>query len=175
MFQDEARFGRINSLKRCWVPKGFRPHVPAQIVREFTYAYAAASPHDGIMDSLVLPWVNTQTMSLFLAEVSSRRSDERILKFVDGAGWHKSNDLVVPKNMRLLPIPPYSPQLNPVEHIWDEIREKGFANRVFDSLDSVEDQLVEELSKLEKDRRTVASITGFDWINNILLNATWYY
>jgi len=172
MFQDEARFGRINPVKRCWVPKGVRPHVPAQIVREYTYAYAAVSPHDGVLDSLILPWVETGIMSLFLAEVGRRHPNERILMFVDGAGWHKSKDLLVPSNLRLLPIPPYSPQLNPVEHIWDEIREKGFANKVFDSLDAVEDQLVDELSKLEKNQQTVASITGFDWIINTLLNAT---
>jgi putative transposase len=172
MFQDEARFGRINPPKRCWVPKGIRPHVPAQIVREFTYAYAAVSPHDGVLDSLVLPWVNTSAMSLFLAEVSNRHPKEKILMFVDGAGWHKSRELVVPENIRLQSIPPYSPQLNPVEHIWDEIREKGFANKLFDSLDAVEDLLVDQLANMGKNHQTVASITGFDWIINILLNAT---
>ena len=64
---------------------------------------------------------------------------------LDGAGWHRANDLTVPENMRLEALPPYSPQLNPVEHIWDEIRKKWFTNEVFNSLVAVEDRLVEAL------------------------------
>ena len=88
--------------------------------------------------------------------------------FLDGAGWHRANDLIVPENMRLEALPPYSPQLNPVEHIWDEIREKWFANEVFDSLDAVEDRLVEASRRLGKRQEVarVASTTGFDWIIN---------
>ena len=88
--------------------------------------------------------------------------------FLDGAGWHRANDLSVPDNMRLEALPPYSPQLNPVEHIWDEIREKWFTNEVFDSLEAVEDRLVEALVNLENDKESVASTTGFDWIINCL-------
>jgi transposase len=166
MFQDEARFGRINDPRRCWAPKGVRPQVGLQIVREYTYAFGAVSPHDGILDSLVLPVVTAEAMSIFLEEVARRHSEEFILMFLDGAGWHRANDLAVPGNMRLEALPPYSPQLNPVEHIWDEIREKWFANEVFDSLDAVEDRLVEALIALENNRELVASTTGFDWIIN---------
>ena len=166
MFQDEARFGRINDPRRCWAPKGFRPEVGMQIVREYTYAFGAVSPHDGTLDSLVMPVVNAEAMSIFLEEVARRHPEEFILMFLDGAGWHRANDLAVPGNMRLEALPPYSPQLNPVEHIWDEIREKWFANEVFNSLDAVEDRLVEALFALENDRDLVASTTGFDWINN---------
>jgi len=166
MFQDEARFGRINDPRRCWAPKGFRPEVGMQIVREYTYAFGAVSPHDGNLDSLVLPVVTAEAMSIFLEEVARRHPEEFILMFLDGAGWHRANDLVVPANMRLEALPPYSPQLNPVEHIWDEIREKWFANEVFNSLDAVEDRLVEALVALENDRELVASTTGFDWIIN---------
>ena len=70
MFQDEGRFGRISMLRRCWAPRGLRPDVPSQIVREYTYGYVAVSPHDGTMDSLILPLVSEQAMSLFLREVS---------------------------------------------------------------------------------------------------------
>ena len=67
MFQDEARFGRINDPRRCWAPRGFRPEVGMQIVREYTYAFGAASPHDGTLDTLVLPVVTAEAMSIFLA------------------------------------------------------------------------------------------------------------
>ncbi len=166
MFQDEARFGRINDPRRCWAPKGIRPEVGRQIVREYTYAFGAVSPRDGTLDSLVLPVVTAEAMSIFLAEVARRHPEEYILMFLDGAGWHRANDLTVPENMRLEALPPYSPQLNPVEHIWDEIREKWFANEVFNSLNAVEDRLVDALVALEDDKELVASITGFDWIIN---------
>ena len=168
MFQDEARFGRINDPRRCWAPKGVRPEVGMQIVREYTYAFGAVSPHDGTLDSLVLPVVTAEAMSIFLAEVARRHPEEFILMFLDGAGRHRANDLSAPDNMRLEALPPYSPQLNPVEHIWDEVREKWFTNEVFDSLEAVEDRLVEALVDLENNKELVASTSGFDWIIHCL-------
>ena len=143
-----------------------------QIVREYTYLFGAVSPHDGCLDSLILPEVNSETMSIFLAEVAQRHVKEHIVMVLDGAGWHRAGDLQVPPNIRLLPLPPYSPQLNPMEHIWDEIREKWFPNLVFNSLEAVEDRLVESVSALENDAVSISSITGFDWIVNIHMNAT---
>ena len=105
MFQDEARFGRINDPRRCWAPKGFRPEVGMQIVREYTYAFGAVSPHDGNLDSLVLPVVTAEAMSIFLEEVARRHPEDFILMFLDGAGWHRANDLAVPGNMRLEALP----------------------------------------------------------------------
>ena len=119
----------------------------------------------------MLPAVNATTMSIFLAEVARRHPEELILMVLDGAGWHRANDLVVPNNMRLIPLPPYSPELNPVEHIWDEIREKWFANLVFDSLNAVEDLLVEALASLEKDYQKLQRMVGFQWIVDICLKA----
>jgi transposase len=172
MFQDEARFGRINHPRRCWAPRGIRPAVPAQLVREYTYAYAAVSPVAGTMDSLILPEVNHLAMSIFLAELAQRHPGEEILLFLDGAGWHKAHDLKIPGNIHLYPLPPYSPELNPVEHLWEEIREKWFENLVFDSLDAVEDRLETALWTLEREPARVLSLTGFDWIISSFLNAT---
>ena len=124
MFQDEARFGRIADTRRCWCPKPFRPLVQAMITQDYTYAYAAVSPLDGRLDSLILPHVNGACMHLFLEEIASRYSRERIVLVVDGAGWHKSEQFQLPPNLRLLFLPPYAPELNPVEHLWDELREK---------------------------------------------------
>jgi transposase len=171
MFQDEGRFGRINDPRRCWAPSGVRPDVPQQVVREYTHAFAAVSPHDGILDSLILPEVNAEMMTLFLEEVSRRHSDEFIMMFMDQAGWHKAKALKIPKNMSLFWLPAYSPQCNPVEHLWEEMREKWFENKVFDSLDSVEDTLVTALASLEKDKKKVKGLTGFDWIVSICMNA----
>lgn len=172
MFQDEGRFGRISDARHCWTPRGIRPDVPVQMIREYTYVFAAVSPHDGTLDSLVLPRVDADMMSLFLAEVTARHPDELILMWLDQAGWHRANRLSIPDTIRLLWLPPYSPQCNPVEHLWEELREKYFANRVFDSLDAMEDVLVEALATLEKDAQRVYQMTAFDWVISAYLNAT---
>src|SRR4030042_3560345 len=78
MFQDEARFGRINDPRRCWAPKGFRPEVGMQIVREYTYAFGAVSPHDGNLDSLGLRAGTAGALSIFLKEVARRNQEEFI-------------------------------------------------------------------------------------------------
>ena len=171
MLEDEARFGRISDPRRCWAPPGVRPEVHTQLIREYEYAFAAVSPQDGILDTLVLPPVNTEAMSVFLAEVSRRQAEEFIVMVLDGAGWHKARRLLVPDNRRLLSLPPWSPQLNPVEHVWDERREKWFANRVFGSMSALEEQLVRALTSLENDPQRMASLTGFDWIRSIPLKA----
>ena len=171
MFQDETRFGHISDPRRCGAPTGVRPVVSGQIVREYEYAFAALSPHDGAPDTLVLPSVHAEAMSVFLAEVAQRHADEFILMILDGAGWHKAKRLQVPANMKLIPLPSWSPQLNPVEHLWDEVREKWFSNRVFASMSAVEEQLVTALQTLEEDRPRVASLSGFDWITSVPLNA----
>ena len=85
MFMDEARFGRINDVRRCWAPPGIRPVVPFQIVREYTYAYAAVCPFDGDLDALILPDVNAQSMSLFLQELSENHAHEHIVLILDRA------------------------------------------------------------------------------------------
>jgi len=167
MFQDEARFGRINAPHRCWV-KGERPVVYCQIVREYTYAYASVCPSDGTLDSLILPWAYTTAMNIFLAEVAKRHSDKFILMFLDQASWHKAKDLNIPQNIRLASLPAYSPELNPTEHIWDELREKYFHNIAFDSIGAVEDKLEEGLGDLENNKTLVQSMTGFDWIVTIV-------
>ena len=123
------------------------------------------------MDSLVLPWVNAETMSLFLAEVAQRHADEFIVMVMDQAGWHLAGELVVPANMRLIFLPPYSPELNPAEHLWESLREECFTNHVFADLDAVERALTKGLITLEADPTRTRSMTGFDWILSISLNA----
>lgn len=171
MFQDEAGFGRINKPKRCWCVKGIRPTVPCQRVREYTYAYAAVSPVDGKMVSLILPYCNTVCMNIFLKELSARFSDNYILLIADGAAWHKSKTLITPENIEIFPLLPYSPELNPTENIWDEVREKGFKNELFKSMDAVENRLCETLSDLENDTKRVKSIAGWEWIVKAIFNA----
>jgi transposase len=171
MFQDEGRFGLLGKPRRCWAPAGVRPVVGARLLRKFSYAFAALSPHDGVMDSLILPWVNASTMSMFLATVSQRHPDEYIVMVMDQAGWHIAHELEVPKNMRLVLLPPYSPQINPAEHIWDALRENCIGNTVFASLDAADKALSKGLRSLESDPERMQSLTGFEWITSISLKA----
>ena len=164
MFQDEARFGRISDTRSCWCRRPARPLVKAMVTQQYTYAYGAVSPQDGCFDSLVLPHVNTECMQIFLDEIARRHPDDNVVMVLDGAGWHKSKDFHLPENLRLLFLPPYSPELNPQEHLWDELREKYFHNRVFDSIDALEDHLVAALLNLENAPARVKGITAWDWI-----------
>ncbi|GHU35830.1 hypothetical protein AGMMS50256_31590 [Betaproteobacteria bacterium] len=90
-----------------------RPIVGARLGRKYLYAFSAVSPHDGVMDSLVLPWANAEMMSIFLAEVGRRHRNEFVLMVMDQAGWHLANKLRIPDNLRLIFLPPYSPELIP--------------------------------------------------------------
>jgi transposase len=170
MFQDEARFGRIADVRRCWCPKPLRPVCQAMLTQDYTYAYAAVSVLEGELDTLILPRVNGACMQRFLEEVARRHPDDRLVMVLDGAGWHSSRSLRLPNNLRLMPLPPYSPELNPVEHLWDELREKAFHNRVFKSLDALENHLAFHLRALENNPDQVRSIVAWPWIINSLQN-----
>ncbi|MCT4636025.1 MAG: transposase [Rickettsiales bacterium] len=124
MFQDEARFGRINDPKRCWCRAKFRAKIGKQIVREYVYAYGDFCPSDGAADFLILPYIDAKNMNVFLSELSVRYPNELILLICDKAPCHSSGVLEVPNNIKLLHLSAYCPQLNPSENMWEEMREK---------------------------------------------------
>lgn len=164
MFQDEARFGRINEPVKCWAPKGIRPIVSKQYIREYIYVYAAVCPISGEVFSLIMPYCNTESMSIFIEELSSYYKDSRIIMFMDKAGWHTSKELIIAENVRILHLPPYSPELNPAEHLWEHMREKYFRNQMSDSLDDLEIKLIASLQEVERDNETIKSLTYFKWL-----------
>lgn len=141
-----------------------RPVAPKQIVREYTYAYGAVFPENGDFDGLILPNMTTEAMDVFLQEVSIRHPDDYILMVMDGAACHRGKELKMPENIELLYLPPYSPNLNPVENLWDEMREKFFGNSVFASMDAVETQLAKVIVCFESDSERMKSIAGWEWI-----------
>jgi transposase len=97
-FEDEGRVGLLGKPYRCWVPNKCRPTVGARLQRKYVYAYTAVSPHDGEMFSLILPYSNSEMMSLLLKKVSEQYPDEFIVMVMDQAGWHKSKKVDVPSN-----------------------------------------------------------------------------
>ena len=163
--QDEGRFGRISDTRRAWAPPGCRPCSPRQIIRSYLYAYVAVCPGLGQMTALILPTANTEMMSIFLNQVSQDYPNYFILMLIDQAGWHTSNRLKVPENIQLIEQPAHSPELNPVEHIWEELREKSFPNKAFRSLDDVEEALCEGLGAFYADPAKLRSLTNFPYLN----------
>ena len=168
MFQDEAGFGRINKPKRCWCSKKIRPSVPCHHIREYRYAFGAVEPITGENFFLVMPQCNTDCMNLFLKTLSKEYAKDQILLVCDGAGWHKSKGLIVPDNISLLHIPPYTPEMNPIEQIWKQLRSMGFRNEVFENLNQVVDRLCDTICQLTND--TVRSITARQWILDAFLD-----
>jgi transposase len=162
-FQDEARFGRIDNISSCWVPPGGRASVGKQIIREYTYAYLTVCPETGENYSLILPYANKNCMNVFLDEVSNTFSNYRIIMALDRASWHTECNSGEWENIIPMPLPAYSPELNPVENLIHHIREEGgFKNTTFNTLEDVEMKLEEVLKKL--DEKTLKSITGYKWI-----------
>lgn len=172
MFQDEARFGRMVRIKRCWSPAPLRPSVSNGYERQFMYVYAAVSPIEGEMDWMVSQKMNTEQMTLFLSQVSAAHPADFIIMVLDGASSHRAKDLQKPENIRLVALPPYAPELNPQEHVWDELREKEFPNRVFNDLGAVVQQLHAGLPKLSADHESLRSLTAWPWIISLNLKAT---
>ena len=166
-FQDEARFGRINKIAACWAPKGIRPVVAQHQIRQYVYVYSVVCPHTGDNHSLILPAANSSASNIFFESVSQEYSNYRCIIIMDNAPWHTSSLVAQHDNIRFISLPPYSPELNGAEHIWDHIREKYFNNRGFNTLDDVEDALVESLEQLRQDIKVVQSLVGFDWLTSV--------
>ena len=171
MFQDEARFGRMVRIRHCWAQRPLRPTVCNGYEREFLYVYGAVSPAQGELDWMIAREMNTERMSDFLAQVSAAHPAEFIIMVVDGASSHVAKALRVPENIRLLRLPPYAPELNPQEHVWDELREKEFPNRVYADLPCVRRQLETGLPRLAAAQSTLRSLTAWPWIDKLNLNA----
>ena len=137
------------------------------MIREHIYSFSAVCPLSGESYSLITPVCNTEAMNELLRGLSEAYSQDEILVFADSAGWHRSKDLQLPYNIHLELLPPYSPELNPTEHLWDYIREqKGFNNYLFDSLDKLEDHLEEVLKNLHQEKDYIQSLCSFQWMIN---------
>jgi putative transposase len=162
MFTDESLFGRITSVKACWCKKGVRPTVSSLKVREYVYAYGAVDPIWGDSAFIVAGGCNTAWTNEFLNVLSTAFPNDYILLCADNAAWHKSEQLVIPHNIEFFFIPPCTPEMNPIEQIWEEFKEKHFDNRFFSTLEKVTDKLCDVMINLP--RKTVQSITRREWI-----------
>lgn len=169
MFQDEARFGRMSDPRACWAPKPLRPMVNLALIREFRYEYASVSPWDGGLDHMTSEKMNTENMSRFLDQVGKAHPNEFNVMVLDGASSHKGKELTMPNNISLVLLPPYSPELNPAEQIWNALRRNYFANRVFDSVEASTHQAETGLAQIASDRNRTQSLTNWPWIRDMLI------
>ncbi len=161
MYQDEAGFGRISKLGSCWAPIGVGPHVHSHYIREFCYCYGAVDAHTGESFFLIAGGCHTEWMNAFLEELSQAYSDDYLLLVMDNAIWHKSSTLKIPTNISFTFIPPYTPEMNPIEQVWKEIRKRGFKNKAFRTLEDVMNQLQDVIQGLEKE--VIKSIVNRRW------------
>jgi putative transposase len=164
MADDEGRFGRMHTLKRCWAPKPLRPMVARQLVRKSLYVFAAVCPPLGHIPALLFPYANSQMRTRFLAHVAAELAAYCMVMLVDRAGWHLRHHVPVPDNIRLLPQRPGSPALNPAEHLWEDVRENETANHHFDTLELLETALCEGLNRLASDPERLRSMTNFPYM-----------
>ena len=149
MYQDEAGFGRISKMSSCWAPQGIRPSIPSHYMREYRYCYGAVDAQTGDSFFLIAGGCNTEWTKEVLRQVSQAYPDDYILLVMDNAIWHKSSTL----DIELTFIPPYTPEMNPIEQVWKEIRKRGFKNKAFRTLEDVIQALEKEVIKSIVNRR----------------------
>ena len=136
-FFDEGRFGLQPVVGKHWGRKGVRPTVVTQTGYENFYMYSAVSPATGEDVSLFLPWANTSMMNVFLEAMQEALTGRDCILVLDQAGWHNAQDLRVPKNIELVYLPAYSPELNPVERLWQWLKRHSLRNQFHANLESV--------------------------------------
>jgi len=134
-------------------------------VREYVYAYGAVDPIDGEKFFIIAPKCNTDWTNEFLRLLSEQFKDDYILLCWDNAGWHKSKSLIIPDNIYVYYLLTYTPEANPIEPLWKEIRKDGFKNTLFNTIGDVVDKLSNSLMAITKE--VVQSVCGWDWVNSM--------
>lgn len=163
-FQDEARIGQKNGRARIWARKGTRPRLPADQRYKSAYLFGAICPARGTGVALTLPFADTHAMQLHLNEISRHvAKGAHAVLLLDRAGWHTTGKLKVAKNITLIFLPSRSPELNPVENIWQYLRQNWLSNRVFDSYDAIINAACDAWNKLIAQPETITSIGMRDW------------
>jgi transposase len=139
-FQDEARFGQQGTLTRVWAPTGSRPRAVRQTQYDYLWVLGAVCPETGQAEGLLSPRLNTDVVNIFLQQFSKTVAENEHAVIVwDGAGFHRAAQLVVPANISLIELPPYSPELNPIENLWHYLKSHYWSNRTYHDYDHLLD------------------------------------
>jgi hypothetical protein len=165
-FQDEARIGQKGTLTRLWARIGSRPRAPRDTRYEWAYIFGAVCPQRAAGVALVMPYVDSDAMNLHLRAISRAITPgAHGLLVIDGAGWHTSEIVQPPDNISLLCLPPYAPELNPVENIWGYLRQNKLALRIHDHYEDIVDACCKAWNDLIADPARLVSITARNWAN----------
>ncbi len=157
--QDEARFGQQGTLTRIWAPTGSRPSAVKQTEYEYLWVVGAVCAETGQAEAILSPCLNAGVMNAFLREFSrSLAPDVQAVLLWDGAGFHRSGKLQVPENVSLIELPPYSPQLNPIENLWHYLRSHHWSNRWYEDYDALMDAAIDAWRKAALDPELMKSV-----------------
>jgi transposase len=163
-FGDEARIGQKNKITRRWAKRGTRPSALRDQRTASTYIFGAICPKEGKGVGLILPWCNTEAMSLHLAAISAQVAPGRhAALLVDQAGWHLSEKLAVPDNITIVPLPAKCPELNPQENVWEFMRDNWLSNRVFTCYENLVNHCCDAWNKLVDQPWRIMSLGLRDW------------
>jgi hypothetical protein len=162
--KDEARIGQKNGLARLWARKGTRPRQPKDQRYDSAYLFGAICPAKSKGAGLVMPYADTQAMQTHLEIISARvaRGAYAVL-LLDRAGWHTTHKLKVPRNILPILLPSRAPELNPVENIWQFLRQNWLSNRVYESYDAILDAAADAWNRLLDLPDQIKSIGLRDW------------
>ncbi|MEC6816722.1 IS630 family transposase [Photobacterium toruni] len=165
-FQDEARFGQQNTTTRLWAERGTRPRAIKQQQFEYAYLFGSVCPARGIGEALVVPWVNKEIMIEHLAQISRTTEKGRhAIVVMDGAGWHTDDIANQFNNLSIIKLPPYSPELNPIEQVWSWLRQHYLANQNFADYNDIVDKVCLAWNRFNESALRVTKMCSRDWIN----------
>lgn len=167
-FQDEARVGQQGTLTRIWADRGSRPRAPRDTRYEWAYIFGAVCPERAETAALVMPRADTHAMNAHLTEIAKTvRPEAHAILVLDGAGWHSAKALRIPKNITLLRLPPYAPELNSIENVWAYLRANKLAISVFDTYDQIVDRCCDAWNFFANDKKAVRSITAREYAKTV--------
>jgi DDE superfamily endonuclease len=163
-FQDEARVGQQGTLTRVWARRGTRPRAPRDRRYAWACLFGAVCPERAVGAALVLPRADAAATGLHLAEISREVTPgAHAVVVLDGAGWHGAGGLAIPDNLTLLPLPRYSPELNPVENVWQYLRQNQLSYRVWEDYAAIVESCCKAWNALMAMPDRLASITRRGW------------
>jgi len=164
-FQDEARFGQQGTITRVWAPRGSRPRAVRQTQYTYLFVLVAVCAATGMASALIMPELNTAVVNLFLEQFAGERpSGVHAVLIWDGAGSHTAGALVVPANVSLIRLPPYSPELNPIENLWHYLRSHDWSNRVYGGYEELMQEAIRSLCRVCLDAERMKTVCAADYI-----------
>lgn len=152
-----------------WAPKGSRPSALRDQRHDYAYIFGAVCPARDLGVGLVMPEVSCEAMNCHLAEIAKHvQPGAHAVIVLDGAGWHQTGKrLCVPDNISLLTLPPYSPELNPVENIWQFLRQNFLAHRIFDDDEAIVDACCKAWNALLALPGKIRDIASRNWAESV--------